>query len=289
VDHRTAALSLSVDEALTQLLQQPPWLIPAVVCGAVTVLFLVFGVLVPLLLKQRLLRKATLNENERYDLRKQLLTYVKAESPTKGIPVNLGRFWRGKKLSAANRFVVLDSLFGQKTLQTAYSGDAFTNFFQVLWWGVLARPPLYVKLSDRDWNQLANGQPISIAIETLIGKQVVDHQENYDVKLKDIEGSAIAIGKKSSAKTSTTVPALTPEQLALLITALKTDAVALESDHPEAAEEAASAADALESDLKAERFVSAARKANVLFDFIQKGTGAWSATMTILKGLGIGA
>lgn len=225
------------------------------------------------LLKRRLIRKATLGEKDRYDLRKQLLTYVKAESPTKGIPVNVGKFWRGKRLSAANRFVVLGSLFEQKTLQSAYSGDGLTNFLQFVWWGIFARPPLYVKLSDRDWNQLANGQPISIAIETLIGKQVIDHQENYDVKLKDIEGSAVAIGAKASAKTAVTVSALTPEQLSLLVTALKTDAVSLKPGHPEASEEAESAADALESDLKAGRFASAARKASVLFDFIQKAPG----------------
>ncbi|WP_435746704.1 hypothetical protein [Microbacterium sp. PMB16] len=257
--------------------------------SVILIIFLLVFVITPFLLRRRMLRKATLDDAHWYSLRKELLTYVKEQSPSQGDPVGLGRFWRGKKMSAANKFVVLDDLFGKKILQPAYSGDSFSSFFQVLWWNVLARPPVYVKLSDRDWNQLANGQPINIAIETLIGKQKIGKQKNIDVKLGDVSDSAVAIGDHAKSKNhASRIETLTPDQLSLLITALRSDVRSMPRDQTNAVEEAESAAEALEADLHSGRLASAARKANALFDFISKGTGAWSATMTVLKGLGIG-
>ncbi|MDQ0728571.1 hypothetical protein [Microbacterium sp. W4I20] len=273
---------------LTAVSQWPVWGIPAVLVGTLLTILLLVFVITPFLLRRRMMRKATLDDAKKYRLTKELLTYVKEQSPSRGNPVGLGRFWRGQKMSAPNKFVVLDSLFEKKILHPAYSGDPASNFFQVLWWSVLARPPVYVKLSDRDWNQLANGQPINIAIETLIGKQKIAKQKNIDVRVGDTSQSAVAIGDHAKSKNRTSrIETLTPDQLSLLITALRSDVRSMPQDHTDA-EEAESAAEALEADLNAGRLSSAARKANVLFDFISKGTGAWSATMTVLRGLGIG-
>ncbi|WP_441436200.1 hypothetical protein [Arthrobacter sp. RAF14] len=228
-----------------------------------------------------------MNEKEILRIRGELLGFVKDQSPTQGKAVPLGVFWRQKGTSKADRHWILADLRSRQIILPAYSQDKLEQFFQTLSWVLFANPPSYVKLSDRDWHQLANGAKTEVTIKTLIGNQTkIKKQKKKKTKttIKNSPGSAIAVGTANTAISQTRrIETLPTEQLVQLIEALRLDSGSLSGVE---AEEAASTADALEADMNAGRESSAINKANALLDLISKATGAWTATTVVLRTIG---
>lgn len=279
----TAPTVASLSELTSHLQNLVQWVIVAVV-----VIMVAVGAAFILVPKWRIRRyrvAAQLDERTIQRLKEELLTFVKDESPTRGIAVPLGKFWKGRGISTADRHMVLEGLFQRKILFPAYSTDQMVSFFQVLSWKLFASPPPYVKLSDRDWNQLANGQKTAVTVKKLIGTQnKIKKQKNSKTVVKDVQDSAVAVGTRNNVKNrGGRIEALSSEDLVRLIGALRHDARFL--PHRER-EEAESTADALEADLTADRMSSALRKTNALLDVVSKAAGAWTATSAVLSTIG---
>lgn len=256
-----------------------------IVLAVCAVVIVALFILVPRARIRRYAAQAQLNEKEILRIRGELLGFVKDQSPTQGKAVSLGVFWRRKGTSKADRHWILADLRSRQIILPAYSQDKLEQFFQTLSWVLFANPPSYVKLSDRDWHQLANGAKTEVTIKTLIGNQTkIKKRKKTKTTIKNSPGSAVAVGTSNTAISQTRqIETLPTEQLVQLIEALRLDSGSLSGVE---AEEAASTADALESDMNAGRESSAINKANALLDLISKATGAWTATTAVLKTIG---
>ena len=216
-------------------------------------------------------RRRALRTAEQFDpseleaVREDLLEVVKESSKRNGDRVVLEAFWRDRSIERTKRHAVLEPLLRRRILSASKDADGVMAFFQFLSWDILNRPAGVVVLSELDWMRMATGAPASVVVGTVHGTLV-----------GSVSGGIVQTGAGSSAQI---VNEVTPEILAALISALRTDAATLPQTDREHAE---SLADSLEMDAKRNRWSRILDTVNSITGVMANSGSMWASTADIL-------
>lgn len=223
--------------------------------------------------RARMLRRGALPDSELHQYRTYLVEVVGEASRAQGRRVKLRGAWkmldgaRGSRLTAAQRYVIVDDLLEREVFQRAYDGDAVVRFFQHLRWVYLQRPVSIVRLSEMDWQRLAAGREASIVAN---GGDII--------VVRDSPGAGIMSRSPDGRQHLRT--GLDSEAVIEVVRALRTDAKRLHEGDP-LRTQAESYAQDLETELHSG---NQARIKGILQDvlsFASNAASLWASTLSI--------
>ncbi|WP_024820272.1 hypothetical protein [Arthrobacter sp. 31Y] len=185
---------------ITGLVNAALWIV--IVACVVLVLVMVLS----RLNRRRLLREATAYINNNADwahgVQAELLETIQFYSENQRQPVNIVRFWKGRKVSLPVQTALVGELVDARVVGVVpvERGNAFLDFIADLWISYFCWPPRILMLSDRDWllmvNSKMNGR--EILIERLIVK-VDSHDTNNTINTGGGDLSGVAQGGRDAS------------------------------------------------------------------------------------------
>lgn len=205
------------------------------------------------------MRNGRLTQAQSTELERALLEAVYEATYEPGVRVSIGNFWRARGLRAADKWQVLRPLLRSNQLQIAWSDDRLPSTLQAISRNVFSRPPGLVILSSRVREELGRTPTISI--------------RNGDGIVQIGTGHTASVSKRQD---------ISPELIAALVAALRTDAATMPAAQ---SEQAGSIADSLESDAARGRWNAVSATVERLLSIVASGASVWASTATILSSL----
>jgi hypothetical protein len=250
----------------------------AITAGVILVVAMVAWLLASWLWRRvaraRMFRTGVLPDAELERYRTYLVEVVGETSRTQGTQVRLRGAWqalnqsRGARLTAAQRYVVLDDLLERGVFKRAYSADSVVRFFQRLRWVELQRPVSVVALSDLDWQRLASGGEASMVANGDI------------IILRDSPGAGIM--SRSPHGRQYLSADLEPQAVIEIVRALRKDAAELREGNP-LREQAESYAEHLETELRGGHQARIKEILQDVLSFASNAASLWSSTLSIFS------